>query len=37
MIGFPKDKSGMPYIVKAGKTIVIAMRAINHAKDTRST
>ena len=32
MIGFPKDKSGMPYIVKAGKTIVIAMRAINHAE-----
>ena len=32
MIGFPKDKSGMPYTVKAGKTIVIAMRAINHAE-----
>ena len=32
MIGFPKDKSGKPYTVKAGKTIVIAMRAINHAE-----
>lgn len=32
MIGFPKDKSGMPYTVKAGKTIVIAMKAINHVE-----
>jgi hypothetical protein len=32
LIGFPKDKSGKPYVVKAGQTIVIAMKAINHAE-----